>query len=185
MKYTTIGLLKQLNHPNWRYFEFRRLLFLYNCLTVHWGEIQRGTGPVALHRWLLIFLVLELDRKAQLDLMLLANSGYCGRCEANEILWNVLSYWALKHDYEDLSNKVSQLVGKARRNIDRPPEKNKEGLWHEDLRWWSWSRYDVPRHPQWGPHAIPHGSSVILEEGTNLPLPPPRCVGPVEPPRHQ
>ena len=41
---------------------------------------------------------LELDRKAQADLLLLAHPGLAGCCEANEILWELLTMWALKPD---------------------------------------------------------------------------------------
>ena len=69
---------------------------------------------------------LELDRKAQVDLFLLAHSGEAGRSEANEILWELLSIGALTPDHKDLSNKTNSLVGKARRYLDRPPH------WHPD-----------------------------------------------------
>ena len=40
-----------------------------------------------------------------------------GRCEANEILWNLLSVWALNPDYQDLSNKTSSMVTVTHRRV--------------------------------------------------------------------
>ena len=64
-----------------------------------------------------IFWCFELDRKAQMDLMLLARQGEVGRCEANAILWNLFSVWALNLDYQDLSNKTSSMVTVAHRRV--------------------------------------------------------------------
>ena len=50
--------------------------------------------------------VLELDKKARVDLFLLAQSGLVGRTIASYILWNLCSYWALDPTYEDLSHNV-------------------------------------------------------------------------------
>ena len=65
-----------------------------------------------------IFWCFELDRKAQMDVMLLAHQGEVGRCEANAILWNLFSVWALNLDYQDLSNKTSSMVTVANRRVD-------------------------------------------------------------------
>ena len=67
-----------------------------------------------------------------MDLMLLAHSGAVGRGHANKIMWNLMSNWALDEAYEDLSHKVSNQVGWARRNFDRPPKE------HEDTSLWTW-----------------------------------------------
>ena len=129
----------------------------------------------ALNKWLEIFMTLELDKKSQLDLLLLAQAGEAGRSEANEIMWTLLSIWALKTHYEDLSNKVSQLVNKHRRFIDRPPK------WATpDLMNWQWKCYWVPRHPEWAPRAVPPNCQ-ILTSPHGIPLAPPRCWGPQKP----
>ena len=170
VKYTTLGLLKQQGHWQFEFLEWWYLVFIRECLTTYWGIIQRGSGAQALERWNLIFLVLELDRKAQLDLMLLAHTGLAGRAEANEILWDLLSIWALKDDYLDLSHKVTSMVGRARRNLDRPPRN------HPDREWWTWTCYWEPRRPSWSPRAVPDHYEVIT--GPNgEPLAPPACFG--------
>ena len=52
-----------------------------------------------------------------MDLMLLARQGEVGRCEANAILWNLFSVWALNLDYQDLSNKTSSMMTVAHRRV--------------------------------------------------------------------
>ena len=118
-----------------------------------------------------IFWCLELDRKAQMDPMLLAHQGEVGRYEANDILWNLLSVWAPKPDYQDLSNKTSSMVTLARKRIDRPPRD------HRDMWGWSWSRYCEPQHPQWSPKAVPRDPfGILVKTGPGgVPLPPPDC----------
>ena len=64
-----------------------------------------------------IFWCFELDRKAQMYFMLLAHQGEVGRCEANAILWNLLSVWALNPDHQDLSNKTSSMVTVTHRRV--------------------------------------------------------------------
>ena len=116
-------------------------------------------------------MTLELDRKAQGDLMLLAHEGLVGRSEANEILWELLSVWAIRPEYEDLSHKVTHMVYQARRNIERPPKD------HWDRGRWRWNQYYEPRHPQWSPKAVPRNYAVLKGPG-GVPLAPPECWGP-------
>lgn len=158
-----------MNHPNFGYFEHKYLVFIKGCLVVHWPLIQGGVGLDARDKWREIFMYLELDTKAIKDIMLLAHSGEVGRSEANELLWTLLSHWALKPEYEDLSHKVSSLVGMARRNLDRPP------VHHRDSTWWTWQKYLVPRNPQWSPRAVPQGQFRILTGAGGVPLAPPQC----------
>ena len=66
--------------------------------------------------------LLELDCKAQRDMFLLAYSGVKGRTMANKLLFELLSYWAVKDpEYENLSNYVSHRVQQLRMGMDRPP----------------------------------------------------------------
>ena len=146
------------------------LKFLHKCLTVDWHRLQGGVGDETLSKWLLIFRVLELDRKAMVDFMLLAQSGLVGRTYANKLLWKLLSNWALDPAYEDLSHKVSSEVGWARRNFDRPPRD------HKDLQWWRWSAYDGPgRSRQFSPLEVPRGEWDLKSGPGGMPLPPPEC----------
>ena len=139
------------------------------ALTDDWPIIQGGRDEQALRLWMEIFETLELDRKSIVDIMILAHSGEVGRAEANEVLWEILSVWALKDDYMDLSHKVSSLVNRARRNIDRPPRG------HRDLEWWQWSCYWEPRAPHWGPRAAPAPGARVLTGHGGEPLQPPLC----------
>ena len=179
--YTTLGYLKAVDHPDWRFYELQYLQFIKSTLTDHWAIIQGGHDARALDLWLKIFLALELDLKSQLDLMLLAHSGLVGRTEANFVLWEILSNWALKPEYEDLSNKLSNLVGIARRRFDRPPEFDSEGLPHRDRKWWRWKCYSVPRNIAFSPLEIPTEYKLLKGVGGE-PLPPPRCWGEPDPP---
>ena len=167
---TSLGWLKYLEHPSFPYFEFQYLKFLHQALTMNWGHLQGGTGPAALRMWWETLQTLELDRKAQVDLLLLAHSGLAGRAEANEILWELLSEWGLKHDYRDLSSKCSNLVNKRRRWIDRPPAE------HEDRFWWTWDKHKDPRHEHFSPLKVPRRWQVVMGPGGE-PVAPPRCFG--------
>ena len=174
MKLRTLGILTRWDHPAVKFYEHRFLVWIKDCLTRQWPLIQGGCDNEALECWVTIFWVLELDRKATLDIMLLAHQGVVGRCEANEILWQLLSIWAIRRPYEELSNKCTSMVYDARRFVDRPPQN------HKDLWGWSWSKYCVPRHPQWAPTAVPRSpTGALLSRVTTgpggVPLPPPQC----------
>ena len=173
---TTLGWLKHLDDPAFPYYEHHYLQIIYEALTWKWGTLQGGDDEKTMQEWFMLLKFLEVDRKAKVDLMLLAQSGHVGRCKANEILWNLLSVHALDPRYEDLSNKISNLVGWARRSFDRPPRE------HADLKWWWWSCYEEPaqRDLKWSPRAVPAHYSVAYGPGL-MPQPPPACFGP---PRH-
>ena len=61
--------------------------------------------------WIEILRTLELDKKAQSDLFLLAQQGIAGRSEANEILWARSSDHALKPS--GLATRVNTSTGLA------------------------------------------------------------------------
>ena len=171
---TTLGWMKLVRHIYFHWYEYQYLRFLHTCLTRDWWIIQGGVDAEALAKWHQIFEVLELDRKARRDFMLLVHSGLPGRAEANEIMWSLLSYWALQPQYRNLSSKTSQLILRARKRVDRPPRA------HSDRHGWTWSFYAEPRHPNWSPLAVPRpGTWELLTGPGGLPLPPPECWGPV------
>ena len=149
-KLTTLWLLKRNGDPAWRYFEWLRLRFLKECLTVKWPILMGGRDPHASYHWLYVMEVLELDRRARVDLLLLAQSGLPGRCEANRILWHLMAEWALEDSYRDLSSKVTNQVSQARKKFDRPPN------WHPELLDWSWAFYTDGRlNDPWNPKTVP------------------------------
>ena len=175
---TTLGWLKHLQDPHWEYFEHLYLRTLYEFLTQRWWILQWGSDEMALHEWVLITKVLELDRKACVDLFLLLQSGLPGRTYANKLLWDLLTQEALDPSYEDLSHKVSSAVTWARKDLDRPPRG------HKDLEWWWWSCYDEVSYKdlKWSPTQVPTGQWALLTGEGGVPLAPPRCWGPF---RHQ
>ena len=165
-EYRSLGLLKNANDPHFRHFEHQFLSCVRRSLTTYWGLIQSGRDREALRRWSDIFLHLELDQKAQQDIRLLAHLGEAGRAEANEVLWKLLSHWALIPEYRDLSNKASSLVREAREHLDRPPADNPaRGQWR-------WQRYWTPRHKHFSPFAVPQRHT-ICTGAYGEPLPPP------------
>ena len=175
-EYRSLGLLKNAHDPHFRFFEHQFLSWVRRALTHYWGLTQGGRDAEALRRWSQIFLRLELDKKAQQDIMLLAHLGEAGRAEANEVLWKLLSHWALIPEYRDLSNKASALVREAREHLDRPPAD------HPARGQWTWERYWIPRHRHFSPSDVPKRHT-IRTGPYGEPLPPPHCWGPpaVEP----
>ena len=175
---TTLGLMYYYNHPHFAYFEAKHLHFLHTCLTSKWWKLQAGAGQETLEILLNIFRVLELDRKAQQDFMLLFQSGLVGRTQANKVLWDLLSKWSLELPYEDLSHKVTNAVGFARRSFDRPPRA------HPDLVWWTWNRLRTPvENEHFSPLRVPRQVQrcrILMGPG-GMPMPPPHCWGPVLP----
>eukprot|EP00972_Heterocapsa_arctica_P065866 9720288-Heterocapsa_arctica.AAC.1 len=94
-----------------------------------------------------------------------------GRTKANEVMWNLLSIWALDSAYLDLSHKVTSEVNIARKSFDMPPTD------HWEFEDWAWSRYSEPRDPKWGPRETPRGKWYIEKGHRDRPLPPPQCWG--------
>ncbi len=174
---TTLGMLRAIGHPYFEYYEMRHLQFVNACLTRDWPSLQAGTSPEALVQWHFVFEWLELDRKAVMDMLLLCHSGLVGRSEANRVLWELLSIWALKEEYVDISRKTSTLVWEARRHFERPPQADR------DCNWWEPRHYVAPRLPQWSPLAV-RWDPVTLEylptypDINGDPQPPPGCWAP-------
>ena len=176
-----LGILRYHEDPHFSFFEHQFLLWVRQKLTRDWKDIQCGHDLRAKNLWIEIFQHLELDDKAIRDLLLLAHLGTAGRAEANEVLWNLLSVWALKREYKDLSHKVTNLVGEARQSLERPP------AGHRDRGTWRWQRYWEPRHERFSPLAGPQGPYEVMVSPSGVPLPPPQCwrlikAGPAGPP---
>ena len=78
---------------------------LHKALTDYWVHIQGGSDyDTSKYIWE-VFQLLELDRKAIRDLMLLAHCGVVGRTAFNEVMWALLSEHGLQSEYKDLSRK--------------------------------------------------------------------------------
>ena len=164
-----LGLLKATNDPHFAFFEHKFLEWVRVKLTEDWKTIQCGHDARAKALWSEVFQHLELDAKAIRDLLLLTHMGEAGRAEANEILWHLLSVWALKREYLDLSHKTSALVGAARQVLERPPAT------HKDRASWRWQRYWEPRHSRFSPMSGPRGDFEVVTGTGGVPLEPPRC----------
>jgi hypothetical protein len=171
---TTLGLLKHGGDPLTAFFEWHFLKIVYEYLTAGWGCLQGGRGPGARNKWIECMVHLELDMKAQRDLLLLAQSGRVGRTHANHILWKTLQASVHDRSYEDLSRMVTHLVYTARRTFDRPPRD------HADMNRWTWSYYVHCSWEEeaWAPEKVPYVHDGERNINTGLggePLPPPRC----------
>ena len=171
-RYRTLGILKLRNDPYFEFFEFGFMQWLYTVLTRQWGRVQGGSDYRAMCVWHDIMMHLELDRKATVDIMLLAQLGVAGRAAANEVLWELLTVWALNPEYLDLSHKCTSLVYLQRKTIDRPPGH------HRDLGNWRWDRYIVPRNPHFDPRAVPPAPYSMITGSNGEILPPPQCFKP-------
>ena len=165
--YTVLGVLKLTGHRNFEYYEWRFLKWAHQTLTQDWHLVQGGSGGRSRYKWLEIMQTLELDRKAQVDLFLLAHQGPAGRSEANEILWDMLPNMALTPEYKDLSSKTSAMVGTARRYLDMPPWR------HGDRPYWTWSNYWVPHNKAFDPARVPRGNFTVATRPGGRPISPP------------
>ena len=164
-----IGHLKATGDPHFAFFDHKILAWVQVKLTRDWKVLQCGHDARAKTLWAEVFQVLELDEKAVRDILLLMHLGTAGRAEANEILWNLLSVWALKREYKDLSHKTSSLVNEARQVLERPPAT------HKDRASWRWQRYWEPRHSRFSPTSGPRGAFELVTGPGGVPLEPPRC----------
>ena len=173
---TALGTLKVLGCPWYPFLEWRQRKDLHHLLTVVWPSIQGGKDRLALENWKKALVTLELDGEAIQDLMLLVAQGRAGRSEANEILWDLMSYWCLvDRDHRDLSRKCSSMVTAARKGIDRPPAR------HEDRAWWTYRHAMEPRSKAFDPLEVPRDPRVLTGRG-GVPLRPPACWGAPPPP---
>ena len=118
----TIGILKRANDPNLAYWTWQYKCALKRILVWQWRDMQQYYDAHTTLKWVHAMQLMELDRKAQRDLILLAYSGHKGRTLANKLMFQLLSYKALSDpDYENLSSWVSHEINLLRRTMDRPP----------------------------------------------------------------
>ena len=112
-----MGMMKILQVPGWQYFEWRYKKMLHISLTSKWKDLQSKRDPDTTEWWRGLFRMLELDRKSQRDLWLLAQSGDVGRTYFNYIMWEILSVNAAGPDYADLSHLVTHQVIKKYKTL--------------------------------------------------------------------
>ena len=165
-----LGLLKDSGDPHFRYFEIQYLQWIYKVLTDDWALVQEGASMEATNKWVEVFMGLELDQVAQMDMALLAQQSTSGRALANQILWEGLTTVALSRDYEDLSSWFTSRCNEYRKRLDRPPKN------HRDRGSWNWERYSSENHNRFSPMVVPREQHRWASVGTNgEPLMPPRC----------
>ena len=102
------------------YFERQYLQLIHYFLTKRWWILKGGVNEEALNDWILVMKVLELDKKARRDLLLLAQFGHVDRSQANKLLWHFLGNHAIGLAYLDVSSLVTHKVYRARKEFDRP-----------------------------------------------------------------
>ena len=163
----TLEWMRYLKDPYFEWFEWHHKKALHKALTDWWVYIQGGSDyDTSKYLWE-IFQLLELDRKAIRDLMLLVHCGVVGRTAFNEIMWALLSEHGLQREYRDLSRKASSMVQWKRRAFDRPPHNSQDRLI------WSWRFLKEPEHDAWHPMRAPQGTWTLKRGPRGRPLPPP------------
>ena len=173
----SLQLLIHFQHPAADYFE----LWYRHCIRILlvdlWYIMQGGKDEEACQLWLRACMILELDRKAKIELFLLLQAGKVGRAHGNKVMWKMLSYYALQKPYMNLSSLLTSQIKWARQQFDRP---GREML---DLRWWNWKCYwdmTYKNLHEWSPEAIPTEDDPDWEPYTGpggRPLKPPLCWG--------
>ena len=71
--------MQRVEDENFEYFEFEYRVWSYRILTTHWPQAQGGMYLEAMARWFEIFLILELDRTTEVNVLLLSHLGATGR----------------------------------------------------------------------------------------------------------
>ena len=170
----SIGVLIEKEHEFAAYFELEFLHLMKQYATDMWPSVSGGDDQDSLDLTKKLYVALELDEKAIMDLMLLAQSGEVGRAEYNYLVWKLITEIAIEPPYKDLSHKVSQMALIARGHFDRPPAQN-WGLRAE----WGWSYLMKPRFWDWSPCAVPdeylRGDEQVLTGEGGMPFEPPWC----------
>ena len=174
----SLQLLIHFRHPTAEYFELWYRHCIRTLLVDLWYLMQGGTNGEACHLWLRACKVLELDRKAKMELFLLLQQGKKGRAVGNKMMWHLLTDQALRKPYRNLSMLVSNQIKWKRQAIDRP------GRQMEDLKWWTWECYwdlEYGNLHEWAAAGAPNSEGTyeweIVTGPGGVPLPPPRCYG--------
>ena len=158
--------------PHAGYFEWLYKKTLHRALTNDWHLLQGPCDQVAVKMWVDVMKLLELDRKAQREMFLLAYSGPKGRTMANKFLHELLLQHATKDPaYRNLSSLVTSTIASMRKHLDRPP------WFSEDMPDWDWWFLDYVRWGDrpWAPDEVPANLSLPHATGRNgEPLPPPQ-----------
>ena len=174
----SLQLLIHFKHPAAEYFE----LWYKHCIRILlvdlWYILQGGKNDAACQVWLRACKVMELDRKAKIELFLLLQAGKVGRAQGNRVMFKMLSYYALQKPYMNLSRLLTSQIKWARQTFDRP------GREMPDMRRWEWSWYwdmDYRNLHEWSPESIPHDKDEYNWEPFagpgGRPLKPPNCWG--------
>jgi len=172
---TALGVLFALGDPRAPLLAHERLLRIQELVTTKWGLLQGGWLRDAELLWIEAFELLDLDADAIEDLALLIAQGVCGRAEANEVLWDLLTNYGVDGPLGDLSAKTSNMVTMARRRLDAPPRD------HRDMARWSWRNAWFPKNEDFSPMRVPRDRR-SRGDAQGRPLRPPACWVPPPPP---
>ena len=166
---TSLGMLKDIRHPSYPFLEWKFRCEILEYTTNRWPVIQGCTDEEALELWKDIAMLLELDDMTWRHLMILVHQGCAGRAAANKILWDLLNNFALG-DHMELSHKTMQMIGQARKILDRPPE------FHPDKKHWTFERAIEPTEnlKNFAAESVPDGAQVTTGR-CGVPLAPPHC----------
>ena len=171
-------LLIHFQHPCADYFELWYRHCIKILLTDLWWILQGGKDEASCRVWMRACMVLELDRKAKIELFLLLQAGKVGRAYGNKVMWKMLSYYALQKPYKNLSMLMTSQIKWARQSFDRP------GRDMPDLKWWQWTCYwdmNYGNLHEWAPESIPNDKDEydwqVFTGPAGRPLPPPQCWG--------
>ncbi len=170
----SLGVICELQSEYAEYYELEFLHLMRDYATDLWPSLSGGHDADCLDMTRRLYVALELDEKAIMDLMLLAQSGEVGRAEYNHVMWKLITEVAIEPPYRDLNRKVSQMVLNARTHFDRPPAQE----WGE-RKAWGWASLMKPRFWDWSPCAVPveylNGDKMVLTGSGGMPLEPPWC----------
>lgn len=103
-----------------------------------------------------------------MEFLLLLHQGPVGRSEGSQILWEVITRLAPVRDYMNLSRKLTTMVNRARKAIDKPPDN------HPDLKGWTREKALKARYPEFLVTAVPPNPVIKTGPGGG-PLRPPTC----------
>ena len=166
---TSLGMLKKINHPSYKYLEWKFRAEVLDFTTNFWPIVQGCSDDEALEYWKDIANLLELDEMTWRHLILMVHQGVTGRAAANKLIWDLLTQYAIM-EHVDLNHKAMSLITDCRKLIDRPPS------WHDDAQHWTFERALQPTEiiKHFAAEAVPEGPQVTTgNEGQ--PLVPPHC----------
>ena len=111
---TSIGMLKKIGHPSFRYFEWTFKTKLFEIFTLY-DVIFKGLPDNDIIEFMKeIAKLLEMDAKTWRLLMAMFHDGFVGQTCAKGLLYDLLSMGAI-NDHQNIFNGTSMTIGDPRR----------------------------------------------------------------------